>query len=76
MAVAAWPAVTGAGAMQQKTRNALRCGWLLRRGRVFAAETMPDSTLRNFRAEVLVVLRVFALARLTLFCGNVCWGET
>jgi hypothetical protein len=65
-----------AAATQQKTRNAVRCGWRLRRRCVFAAETKPDSTFRNFRAEVLVVLRVFALVRLTLFCGNVCWGET
>lgn len=42
----------------------------------FARETMPESTVCNFRAEVWFVSRVFVCFRLTLFCSNVCWGET
>src|SRR3546814_19305803 len=60
----------------QKTRIAWRRGLGCRGRCAFAAETMPDSTLRNVRAEVLVVLHVCVLVRLTLFCGNVCCSET
>ena len=37
---------------------------------------MPDSTVWKFRAEVLVVLRVFDWGRLTLFCVCICCSET
>ncbi|WP_206411219.1 hypothetical protein, partial [Lysobacter enzymogenes] len=42
---------------------------------ISAEEANPASTVLIIRAEVRVVLRVVALAVLTLVAGNVCWAK-